>query len=226
MAVGACIALDPRKAEIKGHGFIMLILSIMFLCILAAGAIGLIGKYTSILLLFAGLMVVGFLVGVFTHLMVFLTSSPQQSLQRLELYLEDYGHEASQRTAWNRLQQKDKCCGLTGPADWLYINISIPSSCCHPLDNSGDPFSEYCARFNGSEYIYQQGCSKLTERKKLKLNYQRRRDVSEAELEPASELSPKKTNFKEFVVYIMIFDYLTKIVCIGATLAVAWLLWQ
>ncbi|XP_044755532.1 uncharacterized protein LOC123314346 isoform X3 [Coccinella septempunctata] len=171
MAVGACIALDPRKAEIKGHGFIMLILSIMFLCILAAGAIGLIGKYTSILLL-------------------------------------------------------DKCCGLTGPADWLYINISIPSSCCHPLDNSGDPFSEYCARFNGSEYIYQQGCSKLTERKKLKLNYQRRRDVSEAELEPASELSPKKTNFKEFVVYIMIFDYLTKIVCIGATLAVAWLLWQ
>ncbi|XP_045475693.1 leukocyte surface antigen CD53-like isoform X2 [Harmonia axyridis] len=216
MAVGACIAIDPRKAEVKGHGFIMLILSVMFLCILAAGTIGLIGEYTSILLLFAGLMIVGFLVGAFTHLMVFLTATPEETVQKLHLNLEDYKNIKSQKKAWDLMQEQNRCCGITGPDNWLYYNLSIPSTCCHPIDNSGDPPSDHCALFNGSGYIYRKGCS--TSWNAPRLVYQ---------TDEPDQNTPKRTrlNFKQSVIYMMVFDYISKIVCIVSALAVSWLVW-
>lgn len=212
MAVGACIAIDPRKAEVKGHGFIMLILSVMFLCILAAGAVGTIGEYTSILLLFAGLMVVGFLVGGFTHLMVSLTAAPEESLQKLSV--EDYKREISLGDLWDHIQKRDKCCGIAGPGDWLQQNMSIPSSCCHSSTGNGDPTSSHCSKFNSTGFLYQRGCLKLP-----KIDY--------SEFQSNEPDVPKKlqSNFKDSVIYIMIFDYLSKIVCIVAALALAWLLW-
>lgn len=36
--------------------------------------------------------------------------------------------------AWNNAQEKLKCCGIEGPADWRDFsrNHSLPSSCCVP----------------------------------------------------------------------------------------------
>ncbi|KAL3269806.1 hypothetical protein HHI36_008865 [Cryptolaemus montrouzieri] len=225
MAIGACLAVDPKKAELKGHGFIMLILSVMFLCILAAGSVGAIGEHYCILLLFAGLMVVGFLVGGLTHLMVFLTSGPHVPYQQLHLSLRDYENIKTVNNIWDSTQEQGKCCGITGPQDWLAANMKIPSSCCYASSDTDDIPSEHCSNENEKRYLYQKGCFKQVNNQRKPPAFIFKTDYMEFESLMKPRKKKKRNNYKEAVIYVMVFDYLSKIICIVAALTMAWLLW-
>lgn len=43
----------------------------------------------------------------------------------------DYGADAPFSAAWDRLQREQRCCGVTGPADFAGLNrTALPPSCC------------------------------------------------------------------------------------------------
>ncbi|XP_063633582.1 uncharacterized protein LOC134804465 [Cydia splendana] len=45
--------------------------------------------------------------------------------------LRDYETDAEFTEAWDRLQREQRCCGVTGPADFAHLNrTSLPASCC------------------------------------------------------------------------------------------------
>ncbi|CAH1710391.1 unnamed protein product [Chironomus riparius] len=66
--------------------------------------------------------------------------------------MEDYTTSIEAQHAWSLVQGELQCCGINGPNDWkrIYINTTVPSTCCHLLPEN----VKQCT----SVYASQEGC--------------------------------------------------------------------
>ncbi|KAJ8975390.1 hypothetical protein NQ317_008605 [Molorchus minor] len=70
--------------------------------------------------------------------------------------LRNYNTSKSDKIAWDNVQTKLECCGVTGPKDWPVK----PLSCCHPLrEKAPFPSRDQCQNAKpGDDFLYNYGC--------------------------------------------------------------------
>ncbi|KAK9880102.1 hypothetical protein WA026_008617 [Henosepilachna vigintioctopunctata] len=72
--------------------------------------------------------------------------------------LHSYNESRTDRLAWDNIQSKLKCCGVTGPKDWP--SKTRPLSCCHPIREGAAPPQEFHCQdaIEGDQILYNDGC--------------------------------------------------------------------
>ncbi|KAJ8932727.1 hypothetical protein NQ314_014423, partial [Rhamnusium bicolor] len=64
---------------------------------------------------------------------------------------------ASEKIAWDNVQEKFKCCGVEGPNDWQGQGLTLPRSCCHS-EGTDTQIEAYCNNKGIGKYLHRTGC--------------------------------------------------------------------
>ncbi|XP_044754548.1 leukocyte surface antigen CD53-like [Coccinella septempunctata] len=72
--------------------------------------------------------------------------------------LHSYNETHSDKVAWDNIQSKLHCCGVTGPTDWP--EKTRPLSCCHAIREGSPPPQDFHCRDAQpkDEILYSNGC--------------------------------------------------------------------
>ncbi|KAL3269813.1 hypothetical protein HHI36_008871 [Cryptolaemus montrouzieri] len=72
--------------------------------------------------------------------------------------LHSYNESRADKLAWDNIQSKLKCCGVTGPIDWP--PKTRPLSCCHNIREGTPPPQDFHCQdaVPGDEILYKNGC--------------------------------------------------------------------
>ncbi|XP_045473783.1 leukocyte surface antigen CD53-like [Harmonia axyridis] len=167
----AFVILPGVKKTLVHYGLFMVIVAGLLICLAFVGLCGAVRECYLKLFVFAGLLIAVLLVSLLVHLFML---PPEDDSETSSLFLKHHlpkRFEIDKRVMsnisayslkiWDNAHRKFKCCGLSGPNNWLEINRSIPQSCCHFKDNSSDPISEFCRGSSYGDYVYTNGCAKL-----------------------------------------------------------------
>ncbi|XP_015510318.1 CD63 antigen [Neodiprion pinetum] len=121
------------------------------------GCYGAIKENYTLLIAFAGALVVIFAIELAVGIAaaVFRNDFSMAMKETLRSTMTNYTE--ADKMAWNNVQQKLQCCGIDGPEDWERANVlpsgTLPESCCN-LDSGP---STQCI-MNSQSKVYRRGC--------------------------------------------------------------------
>lgn len=127
---------------------VLIIAGLLIFAIATLGCYGALKESPRLLMLFALCLGVIFIFELAVGVAAIAFKADLDEAVQRQLTLSIQRRTEEDMMAWDPLQRRLKCCGLSGPRDWYTTNnATIPVSCCRPdhigknvlWDSSGDP---------------------------------------------------------------------------------------
>ncbi|CAG9760585.1 unnamed protein product [Ceutorhynchus assimilis] len=157
-------------SDLLGPPIVLIVAGSIVFIIAFLGCFGAIRESYKMLLTFAGLMVVIFILELAVGIAAAVYKGDFEGglKKTLRASMSNYTENNVEQVAWDKLQKKFKCCGIDKPTDWsLPSSAPWPKSCCYELsadDQSRKPENEtpkedsYCQTQSYGAYVYSTGC--------------------------------------------------------------------
>ncbi|KAL9914624.1 leukocyte surface antigen CD53-like isoform 2-T2 [Glossina fuscipes fuscipes] len=143
-----------------GPPIVLIVTGLLIFVIASIGCIGVIRESPKLLLTFALLLGIVFIMELAAGIAACFYRADMNN--RLRSALEDSMRQSDKTDldAWNHIQSEMMCCGIDNPSDWrrLSLNKTLPASCCRPpyIDEKvGHCFDSLAL---GKDKYFQDGC--------------------------------------------------------------------
>ncbi|CAG9860725.1 unnamed protein product [Phyllotreta striolata] len=146
------------SSDLLGPPVVLIVAGVIVFVIAFLGCFGAIKESYNMLMAFGGLLIIIFIMEIAVGVTAavyrkdFQENLKQSLLDSIKRYTN--GDVDSEKMPWHNVQQKLKCCGVNGPADWQGQNI--PLSCC--TEEQQQETVQYCTDYGVGNYMYQKGC--------------------------------------------------------------------
>uniref|UniRef100_UPI00398F7D86 uroplakin-1a n=1 Tax=Pristiophorus japonicus TaxID=55135 RepID=UPI00398F7D86 len=163
------------KDDVFAGAWIAVFTGFAFFCLSIFGILAVLSESRTMVITYLVMMIIVYIfecascITAITH-RDFLTSNPKfVKKQMLQYYGDDSSNEGRDITVlWNHVMPQEKCCGATGPTDWLdytsYFRTMYnetyapwPFQCCKRNANSEVIDQMGCA-VGHKDFLYQKGC--------------------------------------------------------------------
>lgn len=155
--------------DLIGPPIVLIVAGSVVFLIAFLGCFGAIRESYKLLIAFAGLLIVIFVLELAAGIAAAVYKGDfEESLKKtLHASMANYTNSQVEKYAWDNLQMKFKCCGIDQPTDWQIPPALYPRACCyedHDDDHSKRPDNEvmksdsYCSRSDYGRYVYSKGC--------------------------------------------------------------------
>ncbi|KAJ8913858.1 hypothetical protein NQ315_003767, partial [Exocentrus adspersus] len=153
-----------------GPPIVLIVAGIIVFVIAFLGCFGAIKESYNMLMAFAGLLLIIFIVELAVGIAAAVYKNDFHNALNgtLRNTMDNYSN-APDKIAWDNIQQKFMCCGVEGPSDWKTRGQQqvIPLSCCHAHEETGNEIDNDCVNNGVGKYSYKIGCY---EKLKLQIN--------------------------------------------------------
>ncbi|XP_039292407.1 CD63 antigen-like [Nilaparvata lugens] len=163
--VGVMVLLDVGEfshfleSKVLAPPIVMIVAGCIVFLIAFLGCCGAIKESYSMLIAFAVLLLVIFIVEMAVGIAAGMAKDEFSNAMRssLKKSLNNYTINDEDRKAWDTVQRKLQCCGVDGPRGWLTVfpNNNVPGSCCREPPASANAF---CRNTLDDKIIFQDGC--------------------------------------------------------------------
>ncbi|XP_075218180.1 tetraspanin 47F [Lycorma delicatula] len=165
IVVGAAALLDVGEyshfleSKVLAPPIILVITGVIVFLIAFLGCCGAIKESYWMLIAFAVLLLVIFIVEMAVGIAASVTKDEFSNAMRTSLKksMSNYTINDLDRKAWDTVQRKLQCCGVDNPKGWITIfpNNNVPGSCCRepPVNANG-----FCSNTIDDHLVFQEGC--------------------------------------------------------------------
>lgn len=145
------------SSDLLGPPIVLIVAGVVVFIIAFLGCFGAIRESYNLLMAFAGLLIIIFIVEIAVGVTAAVYKGDFQVALKENLLksIKEYSNENNaEKIPWDNVQKKLKCCGVDGPTDWQGQNI--PLSCC--TEEKQQETIQYCSENGVGNYMYQRGC--------------------------------------------------------------------
>ncbi|XP_011312680.1 CD63 antigen [Fopius arisanus] len=163
ISAGAIVLADVGEfshfmdGKILGPPVVLIVAGAIVFIIAFLGCYGAIKENYTLLMAFAGAMLLIFIIELSVGIAaaVFRSNFSDVMKESLRYSMKNYSQSESDKMAWDDVQTKLKCCGVESEKDWIEAGVLqpgvLPSSCC----TNGDTGNQ-CLESNVE--VYRDGC--------------------------------------------------------------------
>ncbi|KAL1489345.1 hypothetical protein ABEB36_014258 [Hypothenemus hampei] len=149
-------------SDLLGPPIVLIVAGTIVFIIAFLGCFGAIRESYKMLLAFAGLLLVIFILELAVGIAaaVYKADFDDTLKKSLKYAMTNYTESTAEHVAWDRLQKKFKCCGIEKPNDWNIPPAPWPDSCCWdgPAEKDVVKADNYCETKQLGNFVYSTGC--------------------------------------------------------------------
>ena len=139
LIVGCVVLVDVGDYQqliedrLMGLPIVLIVVGLLVFLVASLGCYGAIRQSSKLLNAFAVFLLIVFIIELSVGIAAITFRSDLESSLNMHLEKSIQRRNSADMIAWNNVQKKMMCCGITSPKDWYdYNNKTMPPSCCKP----------------------------------------------------------------------------------------------